>query len=394
MTATNGAAAVSALAARLRNKGFLVKDQEESAYLLVHPSRGKFDWEVDELAFRSVVLHGATGAIVSSGWPKFFNQGEWPDHDALIASELAAGRAVITHKHDGSLIIRSVLPDGRVLFRTRDTFDGGKFAPLAEDVARNRYPALLDASFWPHGSLLFEYVGAGNQIVVRYEDEDDLVLLGAATHGAAGEGVAYLSYPDLAGLADAHALHLVECYDWADASGGIAGVLALVQGWDRAEGVVVRSGDGQTLLKIKSAWYFAQHALRWHMTYEAICRFAIDGGYTDEAALTAALMQAGWDFETTVTAQAHFRTYLDRRAEADRIREAALAFVAAFDSETAEEFAPGDERARRKAFASRVLGPAATAETRAMSKYLFLAFDGKEAALGAVLLRRVVLGAG
>ena len=370
------------LTQKLTNTGFMVKPNGD--YSLVHPSRGKYDWEADELRFRSIILD-ARGRVVSTGWPKFFNQGEWPEHDALIALELETGRAVITHKHDGSLIIRSVLPDGRILLRTRDTFDGGKFAPLAEAVAQAKYPRLLDPAAYPGGSLLFEYVGAGNQIVVRYDGHDDLILIGAAAHE--GDGVRYLTYPELSQVAGDLGLRLVETYPWA--ADGIAGILALVQGWDKAEGVVVRSEDGQTLLKIKSAWYFAQHALRFQMTYESICRFAIDGGLTDEAALTAALAQAGWDYETTVTARAHFADYLAARAQADAITESARALVAAFDAETAGALA--DERARRKAFAARLFGPAAPPEDRARVTYAFLAYDGRDSQMDALLLRRVVL---
>jgi hypothetical protein len=240
---------VSALAAKLKNKGFMVKEQEEGAYLLVHPSRGKYDWEADELQYRSVILDGKTGRIVSSGWPKFFNQGEWPDFDSAIAAELESGQAVITHKHDGSLIIRSVLPDGRIFFRTRDSFDGGKFAPLAEAVTRAKYPALLDPTVWPHGSLLFEYVGTGNQIVVRYEGDDDLVLLAPASTATIPSPICVTR--SWARVASTHDLHLVETYDWA--SGAVSDILQMVQEWNTAEGVVVRSGDGQTLLKVKSA---------------------------------------------------------------------------------------------------------------------------------------------
>lgn len=375
--------------AALKNKGFMVK--EFDGYVLVHPSRGKWDWAPDELGLRSVIFDAA-GRLVSSGWPKFFNQNEWPDHDAVIAAELAFGRALITHKHDGSLIIRSVLPDGRILFRTRDTFDGGKFAPLAEAVARAKYPALLDPTVFADGSLLFEYVGGGNQIVVRYHGEDDLVLLGAARHNVPEPGRArYLAYPELESVAGDLGLNLVETYPWAEM--GIAGVLAQVQDWDRAEGVVVRSGDGQTLLKIKSAWYFAQHALRWHMTYESICRFALDGGIEDEDALTRKLAEAGWDWETSVTAREHFARYQAARREAKRIREIVTAYVADFDRETAGVH-DGDERARRKAFASRVFGPGADSEARALASYQFLAYDNKQSQLDATLLRNVVLRGG
>lgn len=371
----------------LKNRGFMVK--EHGPYVLVHPSKGKRDWEADELRFRSVVLD-AGGRVVSSGWPKFFNQGEWPDHDARIANELASGQAVITHKHDGSLIIRSVLGDGRVLLRTRDSFDGGKFAPLAHAVAQAKYPWLLDPDVFTHGSLLFEYVGTGNQIVVRYHGDDDLVLIGAAEHDTNG-GVRYLCHDALADVAHVFGLRLVETYAWAES--GIAGVLDQVRNWDTAEGVVVRSRDGQTLLKIKSAWYFAQHALRWATTYESICRFAIDGAIADEAQLVAKLVEVGWDYEITQVAREHFARYREACIRADTIKQAAIAFVAAFDSQTSGRFAD-DERARRKAFAARVFGPGADPDTRGMSAYWFYAYDGKIGHLEAKLLQQLVLGAG
>jgi hypothetical protein len=370
----------------LKNQGFMVK--EYGPYALVHPSRGKWEWEPDELRYRSVILDAAYGRVLSVGWPKFFNQGEWPEHDAVIGGELESGRAVITHKHDGSLIIRSVLPDGRLLFRTRDSFDGGAFAPLAEAVARAKYPALLDPAIWVHGSLLFEYVGAGNQIVVRYQGEDDLIFLGAAEH--LNDGVRYLPYPSLERVAHDLGLRLVETYPWSE--NGIAGILDQVRDWDRAEGVVVRSSDGQTLLKIKSAWYFAQHALRWHVKLPTIARFAIDGDIRDEPTFVAKLGEAGWDYETATVALGYFQEYLRRRTEADRIKATAQAFVAAFDAETAGTFA--DERARRKAFAARIFGPEATRESRDLAPYLFLAYDGKMEKMKATLLRRLILGPG
>ena len=377
----------TALAGRLKNRGFMVKEQD-GGYLLVHPSRGKYDWEPEDLGFRSVIL-APDGRVVSSGWPKFFNQGEWPDHDKRIAEELEAGRAVITHKHDGSLLIRSVLPDGRILLRTRDTFDGGKYAPLAEAVARARYPALLDPESFPHGSLLFEYVGPENQIVVRYSGEADLVLLGVAIHDTSpGEGVRYLPYGEVQAVAAALGLNAVETYDWA--AHGVASILEMVQGWDKAEGVVVRSGDGQTLLKVKSAWYFAQHALRWHISLPTIARFCIDGGITEETAFMQKLTEIGWDYETASVARGYFDQYTERRKEATHIREKAVAFVAAFAAETEGTFA--DERARRKAFAGRVFGPEVSAEIRSLSPSLFYAYDGNISHLEAKLLHRLIGG--
>lgn len=143
------------------------------------------------------------------------------------------------------------------------------------------------------------------------------------------------------------------------------------------------------------------------MTFESIVRFALDGGISDEAALVVALTQAGWDYETTVTARQHFARYQERRAEAERIKETARAFVANFKNDYRATLQPardgdgnvvvsGDafERARRKALALRVFGPAAPADVRALAPYIFLVYDDKQAALDATLLRRVVLAPG
>jgi hypothetical protein len=372
---------ITALEPHLKKQNFLVHPSVDG-YFLVHPAKNKFDWAADELGFRSALLD-SDAKIVSVGWPKFFNQGEWPDHDAIISEELASGRAIITHKHDGSLIIRSVLPSNKVIFRTRGSADGGEYGVSAEAVARSKYPELLDPTVFPEGSLLFEYVGTENQIVVRYEGDDELIFLGAALHS---DPTKYLDFDALRAMAAQYSLRLVEVYDWAGMN-GIATVLGLIQGWEKAEGVVVRSGDGQTLLKIKSAWYFAQHALRWHMTYESIVRFVIDGGILDEPGLVDGLTRAGWDFEIIAKAKEHFAVYLVKRAAADELKAAARAYV---DSFVAREADYADERERRKAFAMPLVGSDATPESRAISKYAFFVYDNKETALDAALLKVIM----
>ncbi|WP_394794531.1 RNA ligase [Armatimonas sp.] len=365
----------AALLTKLNKSGFLTH-AAESDRVLVHPARSKYEWAEDELRFRSAVLD-ADGNLVSVGWPKFFNQGEWPAHDTVIAQELASGRAVITHKHDGSLLIRSVLSDGQILLRTRGSYDGGEYGRAAEVVAKAKYPALLDPTLFPHGSLLFEYVGKANQIVVRYEGEDDLIFLGAVVH----EPFRYFSFAELKPLALQLGLRLVETYDWAK-TGAINEVLSLVQDWNHAEGVVVRSGDGQTLLKIKSAWYFAQHALRWHMTYDSIVRFILDGGITDEVGLEAGLAKAGWDFEIIVKAKEHFALYKQRRTEAEALKAATEAIIAGFNG---SGITYEDERERRKAFAALIF-----LQHAPLAKYAFILYDGKTELLESVLLKKII----
>jgi hypothetical protein len=365
--------------ANLQKRGFVTDTHGD--YTLVYPARNKYEWAMDEIYYRSAVLDKA-GNVISLGWPKFFNQGEYPHPDEIIASELAAGTAIITHKHDGSLIIRSVLPDGRVLLRTRGSFDGAKFGVFAEAVAKEKYPILLDPTFFPDGSLLFEYVGTENQIVVRYGGEDDLIFLGAVTH----QPVCYFAWAELQAFATTHNLNLTETYQWA--TNGVASVLEQVRDWNTAEGVVIRSSDGQTLLKVKSAWYFAQHALRSHLTYKSICRFAIDGAILDENTLMQKLQEVGWDYETATVAREHFAKYLEACVIVAEMREKFLAFYEQFCAEPTEY---ADEKARRKAYASRVFAPDNTPEIRQGSGFAFLLYDGKEAELIAKLQRQFVL---
>ncbi|HEY7358938.1 MAG TPA: RNA ligase, partial [Ktedonobacterales bacterium] len=145
-------------------KDFAVDDI--GACLFIHPKRDKWDWTEDELRLRSVAVD-LQGRVISTGWPKFFNMGERPANDAALEQALESGEEVFfTEKLDGTLIVRSVLPNGKVIFRTRGRWESDEFGPLAHAVASARYPALLDPRIMPEWSLLFEYVGPANLIVV------------------------------------------------------------------------------------------------------------------------------------------------------------------------------------------------------------------------------------
>src|ERR1051326_7970675 len=151
-------------------KSFIIDEVE--GYTFIHPKQTKWDWIEEELPLRSTAVD-RQGLVVSSGWPKVFYLGERPANDAKLEADLSSGDEVFfTEKLDGTLIIRSVLPDGRVIFRTRGTWDGGDYGKLARAIAQDRYPALLDPTLLPEWSLLFEYVGPANLIVIAYAQED------------------------------------------------------------------------------------------------------------------------------------------------------------------------------------------------------------------------------
>lgn len=159
--------------------------QERDGLTLITPSREKSKWKFDpndpyandsELVWRSALLNEDMEAV-SLGFPKFFNYGEFGADaiDRKIERAISDGSALLTAKEDGTLIIRSVY-QGQVIWRTRNSFDLGPFHdPVMELV--NRDPLLTRADCNDDVHMLFEYVSPSNQIVIRY-DVPNLILLG------------------------------------------------------------------------------------------------------------------------------------------------------------------------------------------------------------------------
>ncbi len=354
-------------------KSFIIEEMDD--YTFIHPKHNKWDWSEEELLLRSVGVD-RRGLVVSSGWPKFFNTGERPANDAKMEASLSSGEDVFfTEKLDGTLIIRSVLPDGRVIFRTRGTWDGGDFGPLARAIAETRYPALLDPTLMPEWSLLFEYVGPANLIVIAYS-QDDLWFLGAVRH------------------ADAHLMPVSQLQTFASEQGlqpvplvelprDLKALFQAVRDWSDREGVVVRLQRGQLLIKLKSARYLALHAMRANMSYALIVEYARGAEVTTEAALEAGLLELGYDYELCQIAKGHFRTYQQQLARSEATLAAARQLHAAFLAQVDDPAQPpADERERRKRFAM-----LATRQPDPLRQALFALYDARPDRVQALLFR-------
>lgn len=354
-------------------KSFIIEATD--GYTFIHPKRTKWDWAEDELPLRSVVVDGR-GLVVSSGWPKFFNAGERPANDARLETALNSGEEVFfTEKLDGTLIIRSVLPDGRVIFRTRGTWDGGNFGPLARSIAAARYSALLDPTLLPEWSLLFEYVGPANLIVIAYAQED-LWFLGAVRHADAhlmpvGQAQAFAQEQEL------HIVPLVEL------PRDLKGLQQAVREWGDREGVVVRLQRGQLLIKVKSARYLALHAMRANMSYALIVEYARGADVNTEEELEAGLRELGYDYELCQIARGHFRSYLEHLVRSEAALAAARQLCADFLAQADDPAnPPADERERRKRFAMQ-----ATRQPDPLRAVLFALYDARPERAQALLFR-------
>lgn len=358
-------------------KSFYIQEMDD--YTFIHPKQNKWDWSEDELLLRSTAVD-RQGLVVSSGWPKFFNAGERPANDAHLDAALNNGEEVFfTEKLDGTLIIRSVLPDGRVIFRTRGTWDGGDFGALARSIATTRYPALLDPTLMPDWSLLFEYVGPANLIVIAYSQEE-LWFLGAIRHADA-----HLMPVDQAqAFAREYGLR---CVPLIELPRNLKGLQQAVRDWSDREGVVVRLHRGQLLIKLKSARYLALHAMRANMSYALIVEYARGAEVKTDEELEAGLRELGYDYELCQIAKGHFRSYLEHLARSEAAWATAQQLHADFLAQANDPATPpADERERRKRFAMQ-----ATSQRDPLRAVLFALYDARPERAQAHLFRWYVV---
>lgn len=160
--------------------------REKDGLTLITPENGLWDWRDDELHMRSLLCRD-DGEVVSSGFPKFFNYGERPNHPEIWQKY---NRRSITYKEDGSLIIASLI-EGKLHLRTRGNHDLGDFHDRVWKIVKDKrldselkytIESLSLRSNCPSWqiSILMEYVAPDNLIVMKY-DKENLVILGA-TH--------------------------------------------------------------------------------------------------------------------------------------------------------------------------------------------------------------------
>lgn len=286
----------------------------EGGLHLVCPKKNKWDWSDEERFLRSVVVDDK-GVVRSSGFPKFGNYGEFQDDTAALNRALESGHQVFfSHKEDGSLCIRSVI-DGQVIMRTRGTMYGGEdmedgtpsFGSRFRKVAEEKYPILLDPLYCDDVSLLFEYVAPGNTVVVRYQ-EDDLVFLGGVEHS----GPSMLPWEKVCAMAAARGFNLVELRELPRDP---LKMLEEVKNW-RTEGIVARCDNCQVMVKVKSAYYLANHRMKFSMTYKTIVEFVDTSGVQSEQELVEKLKEYNYDWEIVESAKELYARYCNAEKQA------------------------------------------------------------------------------
>lgn len=329
------------------------KITSENNLHLVCPKKNVWDWEEDEKWLRSIVVDD-NGFIMSCSWKKFGNYGEFKTDTDILNKALENNDVVrFSHKEDGSLCIRSVIND-EVILRTRGTLFGGRsedgtetFGEKFKRVAENKYPILLDSSFEPGASLLFEYVAPTNTVVVHYKEED-LIFLGKIDH----KDLRISQWNELEKLAFEYDLNLVRLHELPKDP---LKILEDVKKW-KDEGIVVRCNSDRTLVKIKSAHYLAGHRMKFSMNYLVMVEFIENSGAKNESELIKELRECDYDWEIIEMAKGFYRRYVKAvRLVDDAILEARTILMVFNDLWKNLYYQPDDEKKKRKTFAEVVL---------------------------------------
>ncbi|MFT4978312.1 MAG: hypothetical protein ACI8S6_004220 [Myxococcota bacterium] len=315
------------------------------AVVQVSPRGQKHRWRPDELHLRSLLCR-PDGAVLSSGFPKFFNLGEDPEHDAQATTAIAAGQAWLTEKMDGSLLIRDVI-EGQVHLRTRGA------AGLPPDKAPRihalltQHPALLDSTCLPDRSVLLEYTSPhpDDRIIVPY-DRPQITALGWMQLQGAEHPVFHGSPDDVALLAEQTGAPPVR---FLPAPQTMAALIAEVRDWTGREGVVLRyalPGGGLGLLKLKSLRYLRNHTARFHLTRARLWRLCWAEQIQDRAQLAQALHSRGLDWEIVDYFAEDFDAYTERRLAAEATIVPFLAALSAAGVDRAADRAEAVSRLR------------------------------------------------
>lgn len=125
--------------------------------------------------------------LVAGCLAKFYNWTENADNDRAFSAALAlpGAQIVATLKADGSNLRPYINPrGGQIEFATRGTLrsnpeetGGVDYSNLARDVARKRYPALLDAGLVGRYTIVCELIHPTARILTNYGPAEDLLVV-------------------------------------------------------------------------------------------------------------------------------------------------------------------------------------------------------------------------
>lgn len=220
--------------------------------------------------------------IISAGFPKFMNIGEGNGRFHVDPEDILrkAGQDLwATLKIDGSMLIRFV-QNGQVKWRTRGSFKIGLENVWELNDIWARHPKLIDPSYRPDDSLLFEWVSPINKIVITYP-EASIILIGGVRYDRDAvwheSNPSLYSFKDLQQVASETNVPIVEGFP-LNSERQVTALLDRIKAAKDIEGFVIRFNDQQEMVKVKSEHYLILHALRSNLTTNKLVELWISWG--------------------------------------------------------------------------------------------------------------------
>ena len=278
-------------------------------------------WDRQNLIFRSSVWN-EQGEPVSLSFKKFFNWEEQPDLDYKPFSFKANGGCELIEKMDGSTLIVSKYK-GELIVRTRGTIDATMLDNGIEiEILKEMYPKAFDNAELDEGfSLLFEWVSKDNQIVINYGVDCDMYLIGMIDHSDYN----LASQDALDALAKAYGFKRPQRFDFTN----IKEMLDAVEKLVGQEGLCVYCNRGQSIRKVKGAWYLSLHKFKNNATLENVVDLYIEHGYPSYIEFETRLSEQ-FDHECWKMVRGHASRVCDAYKEVKKIVNHMKVFVEPF----------------------------------------------------------------
>jgi T4 RnlA family RNA ligase len=195
---------------------------------------------------------------------KFFNLNQVPESQYSLVADL--GIRSIYNKEDGSVASFIRLPNGSVLGKSKMSFESDQAAGMNRLYRLNAdLKRFVDWSLDKNYVAVFEYVAPNNRIVLRYLDEE-LILL-RLRDNKTGE------YLDLSKFSKEIGSLKVAPSDVAS----LDELVDLSQSVEDKEGWIIEFSNG-LFIKVKTAWYCERHGLLTNDLYRehVLVKYVLD----------------------------------------------------------------------------------------------------------------------
>lgn len=218
-------------------------------------------WRIPNAVECRGITFNSEGNCVSRPFEKFFSVGE---NENTQLHQVIGNINEIFEKKDGSLV-HPVLVDNGIILKTKKSFysDVANLANARITLGvRDLCKTVCKYEYTP----IFEFTCNEYPIVLNYNDDKPFTLL-AIRHNLTGE---YLAWDEVIDLADSYKIPTVVQYKLT-----IEEILDNIKNLKNFEGYVLTLTSGMRV-KLKTAWYLANHRLKTAIRERDIAEMVVD----------------------------------------------------------------------------------------------------------------------